>query len=151
MYGSGRRVESELAHPLVWNRIRTIIRDRFPDQPSMWLSEQPMRRYHYLYGRTVYLTNPTILDQLGTIHRTHAAQQARQLGLLDPDGAGSWTHPDLGRAIYADGKVITPSSKPTPEIGSSTDAPVSSPTHDPNPTPHSTSKAPAKPHGDASS
>ncbi len=27
--------------------------------------------------------------------------------LLDPEGPGSWTHPDLSRLIYADGKVVT--------------------------------------------
>ncbi|MGZ4671481.1 MAG: hypothetical protein ACXV8K_02350 [Ilumatobacteraceae bacterium] len=43
-----------------------------------------------------------------------AADQARSLGLLDPDGAGSWTHPDLGRVLYADGKVITPLFKAKP-------------------------------------
>jgi hypothetical protein len=25
---------------------------------------------------------------------------------LDRDGPGSWTHPDLSRMLYADGKVI---------------------------------------------
>lgn len=28
--------------------------------------------------------------------------------MLDPDGLGSWTHPDLSRMLHADGKVITP-------------------------------------------
>jgi hypothetical protein len=27
---------------------------------------------------------------------------------LDSDGPGSWTHPDLSRMLYADGKVVTP-------------------------------------------
>ena len=40
--------------------------------------------------------------------------QARELGLLDPDGAGSWTHPDLSRTLYADGKVVTPLFKAQP-------------------------------------
>ena len=29
-------------------------------------------------------------------------------GQADPNGPGSWTHPDLSRMVYADGKVITP-------------------------------------------
>jgi hypothetical protein len=33
---------------------------------------------------------------------------ARLLGLLDPDGPGSFTHPHASRMLYADGKVITP-------------------------------------------
>ncbi len=67
-----------------------------------------MRRDHHLYGRTRYLTDPTILAQIGALHREHATRQARQIGLLNPDGEGSWTHPDLGRILYADGKVVTP-------------------------------------------
>ncbi len=114
VYGSGRRVESELDHPLVWRRLRELIAARFPTRPEMWLPEAPMRRHHYLYGRTHYLTTPEILDDIGVVHRRFAAEQARSLGLLDPDGAGSWTHPDLGRVLYADGKVITPLFKAKP-------------------------------------
>jgi hypothetical protein len=114
VYGSGRQVEAELAHPLIWGRLRDMIRSRFPTEPEMWLPVTPMRRHHYLYGRTRYLTSPDVLDRLGAIHREHATIQARQLGLLDPDGGGSWTHPDLGRVIHGDGKVITPLFKAKP-------------------------------------
>jgi hypothetical protein len=48
------------------------------------------------------------LQALCALNRRLAAQQARELGLLDPDGPGSWTHPDLSRMLHADGKVITP-------------------------------------------
>src|SRR5439155_16882643 len=44
----------------------------------------------------------------GMAHLEIAATQARQLGLLDPSGPGSWTHPDLTRLLHADGKVISP-------------------------------------------
>ena len=108
VYGSGRQVESELAHPLVWGRLRELIAQRFPNDPQMRLPSRPMRRHHYLYGRGRYLTDPEILAEISTTHRATAADQARSVGLLDPDGAGSWTHPELGRALYADGKVITP-------------------------------------------
>src|SRR2546421_4850607 len=40
--------------------------------------------------------------------------QARELGLMDPEGPGSWTHPDLSRMLYSDGKVITPLYKTRP-------------------------------------
>jgi hypothetical protein len=49
-----------------------------------------------------------MLTRLGMAHRELAATQARQLGLLDPSGPGSWTHPDLTRLLHADGKVISP-------------------------------------------
>jgi hypothetical protein len=81
-----------------------------------------MRRHHYLYARNRYLTDPTILRQLSDAHRVLAADQARQLGLMDPAGPGSWTHPDLSRMIHADGKVITPlyRAKPGTHIDTAT-------------------------------
>jgi hypothetical protein len=108
VYSSARKVEAELGHPLVWNRIRKIIRQRFPNEPDRWLPATSMRRHHYLYGRTTYLTQPDVLERLRAIQREHAVAQANQIGLLDPAGGGSWTHPDLDRVIHADGKVITP-------------------------------------------
>jgi hypothetical protein len=108
IYSSARKVEAELGHPLVWNRIRKIIRQRFPNEPDRWLPATSMRRHHYLYGRTTYLTQPDVLERLRAIQREHAVAQANQIGLLDPAGGGSWTHPDLDRVIHADGKVITP-------------------------------------------
>jgi hypothetical protein len=58
--------------------------------------------------RNRYLTDPAILDAIGDLHRSIAAEQARGTGLLEPDGAGSWTHPSLDRLLQADGKVVTP-------------------------------------------
>jgi hypothetical protein len=114
VYGSARQVEAELSHPLVWNFCREKVRGRFPTDPSRWLPERPIRRHHYTYARNRYLTEPAILEQLATLHRQIAAEQARELGLLDPDGPGSWTHPDLSRMLHADGKVITPLFRATP-------------------------------------
>ena len=108
VWRSGRQVEAELSHPIVWRHLRRIVQRRFPDDPSMHLPKQPMRRHHYVYGRDRYLTDPVILERLGQIHRELAAAQAREAGLLDPDGAGSYTHPDLSRVLHADGKVVTP-------------------------------------------
>jgi hypothetical protein len=114
VYGSARRVEAELAHPIVWKALCGWIRDRFPAEPEMWLPDRPMRRHHYLYGRTRYLVADGVLEDLVELHRHHAAEQAREAGLLDPNGSGSWTHPDLGRVLYSDGKVITPLFKAKP-------------------------------------
>jgi hypothetical protein len=114
VYGSARRIEVELAHPIIWNHIRTTIRQRFPDDPDRQLPAQPMKRYHYLYGRTAWLTRPEVLAELRTVHRRTAAAQAQAIGLLDPKGPGSWTKPDLSRLIHADGKVVTPLFKAHP-------------------------------------
>ena len=102
VYGSARQVEAELAHPVVWDFVRRLVREYCPKDPSQWLPEQPMRRHHYLYGRTRYLTSPTILTELSALHRELATVQARELGLLDPQGRGSWTHPDLTRMLHAE-------------------------------------------------
>ncbi|MFA5786936.1 MAG: hypothetical protein WDA71_08165 [Actinomycetota bacterium] len=108
VYRSARQVEAELRHPLVWEFMSRIVQEIFPDDRTMWLPETPMRRHHYMYGRNCYLANPQILTRLQDLHRRVAADQARSIGLLDPDGPGSWTHPHLTRMLYADGKVITP-------------------------------------------
>jgi hypothetical protein len=108
VYGSGRRVEAELGHTVVWGRLRSLIREALPKRPDLWLPERPMRRHHYLYGRSRYLAAPGVLEEIAELHRGLAAQQAQQCGLMDSDGPGSWTHPDLSRMLYADGKVVTP-------------------------------------------
>ena len=108
IYGSARQVEAELAHPVIWNHLSDLVRRQFPQTPAMWLPAEPMRRHHYLYGRTRWLTRPDILAALHDAHRRLATEQARTVGLLDPDGPGSWTHPHLSRMLYADGKVLTP-------------------------------------------
>ncbi len=104
VYGSARQVEAELSHRLVWRLVQRLVAKR----TGVRLPRRPMRRHHYLYLRTRYLTLGFVQDQLGDIHRSSAAEQARQIGLLDPDGPGSWTHPHPTRSLYGDGKVITP-------------------------------------------
>src|SRR5205807_722284 len=88
--------------------IRRIVRDRFPDDLAMHLPQRSMRRHHYAYGRDRYLADSEIFAELHALHRELAADQARELGLLDPDGTGSFTHPDPSRMLHADGKVLTP-------------------------------------------
>jgi hypothetical protein len=108
VYGSARQVEAELSHPLVWGLIRRIVAECFPADPSMRLAKRPMRRHHYLYGRDRHLADSGVFAELQALHRDLAADQARELGLLDPDGPGSWTHPHPSRMLHADGKVLTP-------------------------------------------
>jgi hypothetical protein len=112
IFGSARQVEVEIAHPLVWNLIRTTAQQHRPDQP---LPARPMRRHHHRYLRDRYLTDPTVFRAVADRHRELAVDQARAVGLMDPDGPGSFTHPDLSRMLYADGKVVTPLFKATAE------------------------------------
>jgi hypothetical protein len=114
VFGSARKAEAEIADRNVWHFTRRIIKDVHEDDRSMWLPPYRYKRHHYEYGRNRYLTNPAILRQLQSLHREFAGKQAQELGLLDPDGEGSFTHPSLDRLIYADGKVIAPLYKAVP-------------------------------------
>src|SRR2546429_9327629 len=108
VYSSARQVEAELSHKVVWKLMRRTVKKMFPEEESMRLPSRPMRRHHYLYGRNRYLSNPVVLAGLASLHRELAAGQAREFGFMDPQGSGTWTHPDLGRMLYSDGKVINP-------------------------------------------
>ena len=108
VHRSARQVEAELSHPVVWRFARRMVRKMFPDDREMRLPGKPMRRHHYLYVRNRYLTDPAVLKRIAALHRESSCAQARELGLVDPEGPGSFTHPHLSRMLYADGKVITP-------------------------------------------
>lgn len=105
VYGSARKVEAELAHRHVWHFVRRVVKKVHKNNPAMWLPPQRYTRHHYMYGRTRYLTNPTIFEQIQLVSRHFAAEQARELGLLDENGEGSFTRPSLDRLVYADGSV----------------------------------------------
>src|SRR3954463_15068223 len=64
VYGSARKVQAELAHPIVWNHLRHLVAEQFRDDPARHLPKAPMRRHHYLYGRTTWLTAPGVLEAL---------------------------------------------------------------------------------------
>lgn len=81
------------------------MRKKFKNDPLMWLPSQRYKRYHYIYGRNNYLTEPTALAAIQEKHREISARQAAELGLLDPEGEGSFTRPSMDRLIYADGSV----------------------------------------------
>ncbi|HSH62056.1 MAG TPA: hypothetical protein VK988_20900 [Acidimicrobiales bacterium] len=110
VYGSARQVEAELSHPVVWDQVRRAV----AQESGCDLPVRPMRRHHYLYGRNRYLADPAVLAELQEVHRRTAGAQALRLGLLDPTGPGSWTHPHESRVVYGDGKVVTPLYKARP-------------------------------------
>src|SRR3954451_12997407 len=62
VYGSARQVEAELAHPLVWNHIRKVIRRGSPNHRPRLLPAAPMRRHHYHYARGQCLASEGVLD-----------------------------------------------------------------------------------------
>ena len=108
VFGSARQVDAELGHLMIWGFIRKVVGELFPNDPTMALPAAPMRRHHYLYGRKRCLADPGFLAELGAQHRRLAAMYAADVGLMDPNCGDSWTNPDLGRMLYADGKVVAP-------------------------------------------
>jgi hypothetical protein len=144
VYESARQVEAELAHPVVSGLIRRVTAERSPEQPEMQLPLEPMRRHHYVYARNRYLTNPAVLAELGRLHREIAAQQARELGLMDPDGPGSWTHPHPSRLLHADGKVLSALFRAKPGETRSTSGPERSASSGMSSTPTCTSRGTAR-------
>lgn len=115
VYQSSRKVEAELTSEATWEFICSEVRKRFPTDPSMWLKpSRPMRRYHYSYLRNRYLVDDLVLPDLLDRLRRLATEHAKELGMCDPGGDGSLTHPSLDRVLYADGKVVTPLYKAKP-------------------------------------
>lgn len=58
--------------------------------------------------RDRYLATDEALERSAEIHTEMATGQAKEAGNLDPDGGGSFTHPEFTRCLYGDGKVVTP-------------------------------------------
>jgi hypothetical protein len=108
VYGSARKVEAELSHRHVWRFVQRLIKKVHKNDSSMWLPNRRYKRHHYMYGRSKYLADPAVLAQLQALHTKLAVEQANELGLLDENGDGTFTHPSLERLLYSDGKVVTP-------------------------------------------
>jgi hypothetical protein len=104
IYESARAAATELHGPHLWDYIRGIVQEQWPDHPSKWLPDHPPCRTWYNKRR-----NPitdAALDELRQRLTNSAIGVAREVGLLDPDGPGTPTHPDASRMIYHDGKAI---------------------------------------------
>lgn len=108
IYGSARAAEREIAHREVWRFMQRMVKKAHKRDESMSLPSTRYKRYHYIYARNRYLADPIILAKIQELHREIAARQAAELGLLDPDGDGSFTRPSMERLVYSDGKVVTP-------------------------------------------
>ena len=110
--GSSRQVAVELACPDTpwWQMIRDAATRRGIDVP-----ETPMRRHHYEWLRNTYLQTDDGLVAVNAAFRENAADDAVLIGLCDPDGGGSLTHPDPDRVVAGDGKVVTPRFKTNPK------------------------------------
>ena len=111
---SGIRVELDLADPHTWTAARqlmttTIERHRLELPPP---GPRPPKWDHWRWIRNERLATDDGLAELGRLFPPIAADSARRIGLLDPNGPGSFTHPDATRAVYGDGTLVRPLYRP---------------------------------------
>jgi hypothetical protein len=107
IYGSVRSASTALHGPVVWEQIRRLVKEQCPNDQSKWLPDTPPSRTWY-FKRRKPMTDAEE-NSLATLQQRltdSAVGIAHELGLLDPDGPGTPTHPDPSRMIHHDGKAI---------------------------------------------
>jgi hypothetical protein len=112
IFGSHTAVERELGRGERWRYIRRELPRLRPELPE--LPPRAPRRQAFEYMRDRFLATDEGIERLAQIHAEVSTGQAKEGGNLDPDGGGSFTHPEITRTLYGDGKVVTPlyTSKP---------------------------------------
>jgi hypothetical protein len=114
LYGSGNRLDGELAHPRTWSAVV----DRYNTAADAHPRGVPLE------ATGVRITSDTYRHFRDTLisdaHREHlldaftvrSVELAHTIGLLDPNGPGSRTRPHPTRTIYGDGTVVRPLYRP---------------------------------------
>jgi hypothetical protein len=112
IFDSHTAVERELGRGERWRYIRRELPRLRPELPE--LPPRAPRRQAFEYMRDRFLATDEGIERLAQIHAEVSTGQAKEGGNLDPDGGGSFTHPEITRTLYGDGKVVTPlyTSKP---------------------------------------
>lgn len=108
---SARKVAAEFRTS--WPKICAEAQRRYPDRPDLWAASCAPRRHHWQYAK-LRLSRQEPLESLITDFEVGSAPQAVEMGIADPNGGGSLTHPDPRRCLTGDGKVITPLYKAKP-------------------------------------
>ncbi|WP_157210207.1 hypothetical protein [Nocardioides aequoreus] len=111
---SGIRVELDLAEGHTWAAARNLmirtIAERGLDLPPP--GARPPKWDHWRFLRNHHLATEDGLGLLGREFPPIAVAAARRIGLLDPHGPGSLTHPDQTRVTYGDGTLVRPLYRP---------------------------------------
>ncbi|HEX5542510.1 MAG TPA: hypothetical protein VFX60_13285 [Micromonospora sp.] len=111
---SGTRVEVDLAEPHTWAYARTLM-TQAEQRRALGLpepAERPPTWDHWRWYRNHHLATDDALGVLASVFPAQATALARQVGLLDPHGPGSPTHPHPTRAVYGDGTTVRPMYRP---------------------------------------
>lgn len=115
LFRSGNRVQTELADPATWQQVCEAAAQMAAEHPHLvprLPGAKPPRWDAWRYARDHHLTTPEALAELQEVFTEVAVEQARTLGLLDPKGRGSLSHPDRSRVVYGDGTVVRPLYRP---------------------------------------
>lgn len=117
------RVETDLQDPDLWALVRglmleTIHREGL-DLPAP--GRQPPAWHHWRRLRDDHLITDEGLATLNRLHIPRAVDLAQSIGLLNPHGPGSLTHPLAARAVYGDGTDVRPIYAPPTAIRSTDD------------------------------
>lgn len=119
MTRSGAKLDAELRSGTLWPLMRAeaeAMREQLPaelwappgDRPPTWAAWQ--------YARNTHLTTDQALAEAHRLFVASAVAQARSLGLLDPAGGGSLSHPARSRTIYGDGTIVRGLYRPPPVV-----------------------------------
>lgn len=117
VWASSSRLDAELNNtPGLWDHLvqtaqHTQTALGYPIDPVRPI---PMGFEHYRYLRNLICADTELFDEVIDAYTVHAIGDARTIGLLDPKGSGSLSHPDRTRTIYGDGTIVRPIYKRTP-------------------------------------
>lgn len=110
LYGSANQLDNELADPYQW----AAIVDRYnrgaaehPNGVTVDINCPVLINDTHRHVRD-HLTTGDTIDDFSDIFTEHSVAIARSVGLLNPDGPGSRTHPHPSRTIYGDGTIVRP-------------------------------------------
>ena len=110
LFGSGNRLDAELAHAETWNQVV----ERYNRGAVLHLTGVPMDANAppllsdtYRHVRR-HLTSEDLMETLLDSFTLHSVAIAQSVGLIRLDGRGSRTYPHPSRTIYGDGTVVRP-------------------------------------------
>ena len=111
---SAIRVQADLNDPATWAFVRAQMTASMKtlgvDLPPP--AQTPPRWEHWRWFRDAHLATDEGTAQLARLFPPAATDCAHLVGLIDPKGPGSLTHPDRTRVAYGDGTIVRPLYNP---------------------------------------
>lgn len=115
---SGIRVETDFLDGELWDLVRheataTLKREGLDLPPP---GRTPPAWHHWRRLRDDHLATDEGIAAIQRLHLPRAVELARRIGMLDPRGPGSLTHPSHLRAVYGDGTIVRPIYAPPKKV-----------------------------------